>query len=143
MYLHLDLSDLSTIKASAQEFLSKEERLDVLFNNAGVMLGPKGEGSKTAQGCEIQLGTNCIRPFLFTKLLRPILSRAARMAPTDPVRIVWVSSNGAEKYSAPNGINISNLDYDTDKSGAMKYGISKAGNLFHASESAFPAILGR
>lgn len=34
--LHLDLSDLTTIKASAEKFLAGEKRLDVLFNNAGV-----------------------------------------------------------------------------------------------------------
>lgn len=37
VFLHLDLSDLSTIKSSAQEFLSKETKLHVLFNNASVM----------------------------------------------------------------------------------------------------------
>lgn len=46
-YLSLDLDDLGTIKMSADEFLSKEERLDVLWNNAGVMVPPAG--SKTKQ----------------------------------------------------------------------------------------------
>jgi len=36
VYLHLDLSDLSTIKGSADEFLAAESRLDVLWLNAGV-----------------------------------------------------------------------------------------------------------
>src|SRR4051812_7766543 len=35
-YLYLDLSDLSTIKSSVQEFMEKEDRLDILWNNAGV-----------------------------------------------------------------------------------------------------------
>ncbi len=48
-YLHLDLSDLSTIKSSADEFLRQERRLDWLCNNAGVMLAPAG--SKGAQVC--------------------------------------------------------------------------------------------
>lgn len=43
--LHLDLSDLATIKQSANDFLSAEERLDVLVHNAGVMTPPAG--SKT------------------------------------------------------------------------------------------------
>ena len=46
-FLQLDLDDLSTIKRSAEEFLSKESRLDVLVNNAGVMVPPAG--SKTKQ----------------------------------------------------------------------------------------------
>ncbi len=44
--LNLDLADLSTIKASAEEFLSKEDRLDVLVHNAGVMTPPAGSKSK-------------------------------------------------------------------------------------------------
>lgn len=46
-YLHLDLDDLSGIKKSAEEFMTKETRLDVLWNNAGVMVPPTG--SKTKQ----------------------------------------------------------------------------------------------
>lgn len=38
-YLQLDLGDLASIKTSANAFLEKEQRLDVLWNNAGVMGG--------------------------------------------------------------------------------------------------------
>lgn len=41
-YLYLDLSNLSTIKRAADEFLDKECRLDVLTNNAGIMMPPTG-----------------------------------------------------------------------------------------------------
>jgi retinol dehydrogenase-12 len=44
--LKLDLADLSSIKASAEEFLAKEERLDVLVHNAGVMTPPAGSKTK-------------------------------------------------------------------------------------------------
>ncbi len=47
MFLKLDLGDLTTIKKSVEEFLRNEQRLDVLWNNAGVMVPPKG--SVTAQ----------------------------------------------------------------------------------------------
>ncbi|KAI5294714.1 hypothetical protein KEM56_005787 [Ascosphaera pollenicola] len=47
-YLHLDLSDLPTIAKTAQDFMAKEDRLDVLTNNAGVMVPPAG--SKTMTG---------------------------------------------------------------------------------------------
>ncbi|KAJ9620850.1 short-chain alcohol dehydrogenase [Taxawa tesnikishii (nom. ined.)] len=78
-FLHLDLADLATIKASAEAFLARERRLDVLTNNAGVMVPPSG--SRTAQGHELQIGTNCLGPYLFTRLLLPVLQRTAAAAP--------------------------------------------------------------
>lgn len=62
IFLSLDLSDLTTIKSSADEFLAKESRLDVLWLNAGVMVPP--QGLKTTQGYELQLGTNNRQSFL-------------------------------------------------------------------------------
>jgi retinol dehydrogenase-12 len=57
-FLKLDLADLSTINKSAEEFMAKESRLDVLVNNAGVMFPPAGE--KDEQGHELQMGTNVL-----------------------------------------------------------------------------------
>lgn len=134
MYLHLDLDDLTTIKTSAEEFLSKEEKLNVLWNNAGVMFPP--QGSKTKQSYELQLGTNCVAPFLFTKLLTPVLISTARLEPPGTVRVVWISSSAAEGFSPKYGVDIGNLEYKSDKSAAHKYGVSKAGNVLHAKEFA-------
>jgi retinol dehydrogenase-12 len=50
-FLHLDLADLSSTKKSADEFLGRERRLDVLWHNAGVMFPPVG--SKTKQVCMV------------------------------------------------------------------------------------------
>lgn len=126
-YLHLDLDDLSGIKRSAEEFLSKEGRLDVLFNNAGVMMPP--QGSTTKQGYELQLGTNCVAPFLFTKMLTPLLVQTAKTSPAGAVRVVWVSSSAAHLMSPKGGVEMENLDYEKggDKSAMHKYGVSKAG----------------
>lgn len=134
VYLHLDLEDLSTIKASAEEFLGKEDRLDVLWNNAAVMNTPAG--SKTKQGYELQLGTNNIAPFLFTKLLTPVLVKTAKTAPKGSVRVVWVSSSAAEMIAPVGGVDVNNLDYKKDLSGWMKYGVSKGGNILHSNEFA-------
>jgi retinol dehydrogenase-12 len=134
VYLHLDLEDLSTIKASAEEFLGKEDRLDVLWNNAAVMNTPAG--SKTKQGYELQLGTNNIAPFLFTKLLTPVLVKTAKTAPKGSVRVVWVSSSAAEAIAPVGGVDTNNLDYKKDLSGWMKYGVSKGGNILHSNEFA-------
>ncbi|KAH8748762.1 hypothetical protein BGZ57DRAFT_861575 [Hyaloscypha finlandica] len=134
IYLHLDLDDLTTIKASANEFLSKEDKLNVLWNNAGVMVPP--QGSKTKQGYELQLGTNNVAPFLFTKLLTPILIKTAKSEPPGTVRVVWTSSSAAEGISPKNGVDMNNLNYEVDKSAWHKYGVSKAGNVFHSKEFA-------
>ncbi|KAI1459644.1 NAD(P)-binding protein [Annulohypoxylon moriforme] len=89
--LVLNLANLGTIKSGVERFLSKEQRLDVLFNNAGVM--GTGPDEKTTQGYELQMGTNAIGPYLLTKLLEPILlSTATKQKPSSSVRIVWVSS---------------------------------------------------
>ncbi|KAI0886591.1 NAD(P)-binding protein [Annulohypoxylon maeteangense] len=89
--LVLDLANPATIKPAVESFTSKEQRLDVLFNNAGVMGTSPNE--KTIQGYELQMGTNALGPFLLTKLLEPILIRtAARQTSFGNVRIVWVSS---------------------------------------------------
>ena len=135
MFLELDLADLTTIKASAEKFLSKETKLDVLFNNAGVMCPP--QGSKTPQGYELQLGTNNVGTFMFTKLLTPILVATARKEPVSSVRVVWVASSATELGSpSPGGLVMDNLDYHKDKSAMDKYAISKVGNYFHATEFA-------
>ncbi|BCS28646.1 uncharacterized protein APUU_70216A [Aspergillus puulaauensis] len=105
-FFHLDLSDLSTIKISADAFLAKESQLHALWHNAGVMIPP--QGSKTKQGYELQLGTNNIGPFLLTKLL------VAPRAPTP-------------------AIDFTNLDYHNDEWAWVKYGRSKAGNVLQAA----------
>ncbi|GKT66267.1 short-chain dehydrogenase [Colletotrichum tofieldiae] len=132
-YLHLDLNDLTTIKQSAQDFLSKESRLDVLWNNAGVMTPP--QGSKTAQGYELQLGVNVLGPFLFTHFLHPALSAAAKAAPKDSVRVVWLSSGLAAMAPKP-PVDFRNMDYSKDESANTKYARSKAGNVVIAAEFA-------
>jgi NAD(P)-dependent dehydrogenase (short-subunit alcohol dehydrogenase family) len=132
-YLYLDLSDLSTIKRSAQDFLGREHRLDILWNNAGVMIPP--QGSKTAQGWELQLGVNSIGTFLFTEQLHGILATTAQTAPKNSVRVVWVSSGSAPTAPKP-AIDFDNMDYKRDESPYTKYSRSKAGNVIHAAEFA-------
>lgn len=132
--LTLDLADLTTVKPAAKAFLAKETQLHLLINNAGVMMPP--QGSQTAQGYELQLGTNCVGPFLFTKLLTPTLVGTAKTAPKDSVRVVWVASSATEVLSPTPAIEIDNLDYKRDRLKEVKYGISKAGNYFHSTEFA-------
>lgn len=134
-FLRLDLSDLTTIKKSAETFLAKEKQLHVLFNNAGVMIPPKG--SKSPQGYELQIATNNLGPFLFTKLLTPTLAETAKVSPEGSVRVIWVSSSAAEHLiPVKGGIDLDNLDYKKDIFYAYKYGVSKVGNYYHSTEFA-------
>ncbi|KAI1323656.1 retinol dehydrogenase 12 [Xylariaceae sp. FL0255] len=139
-YLHLELSDLSLIKASVDTFLAHESRLHVLFNNAGVMFTPP-ETPKTKQGYEIQLGTNALGPFLFTQLLTPILLATAReeegrASIPGSVRVVWASSSFASYFTPPGAIDMNNLDYQKSTLDLVKYSSSKAAIIFYSAEFA-------
>lgn len=131
IFLKLVLDDLSTIKATAEEFLAKESRLDVIWNNAGVMTPP--QGSKTKQGYELQMGVNTLAHFLLIKFLTPILTQTALSAPRNSVRVVWVSSMSVD-FAAKPIIDFSNMDYAKDEAADSKYNRSKVGNLLHAIE---------
>lgn len=138
-FLKLDLDDLSSIKASADEFLSKESRLDVIWHNAGVAGAP--DGSTTAQGFETHLGVNALGPFLFQHFLMPLCLKTASRPDTKPnaTRIIFVSSAGHRGAPKPDGINWSDInmhDIGGIKGGMLKYGQSKAINVMHAHEIA-------
>ncbi|RDB18016.1 hypothetical protein Hypma_000850 [Hypsizygus marmoreus] len=92
-YLHLDLADLKSVEAAVTDFTSKETRLDALMNNGGVMLCPM---ELNANGYDLQIHTNVLGHFYFTKLLLPVLLATAAEAtsPKDKPRIINVSSSG-------------------------------------------------
>lgn len=68
----LDLADLDQVKAFADQLLRENGRLDLLVNNAGVMMPPR---SLTAQGHELQFGVNHLAHFALTCRLLPLLLR--------------------------------------------------------------------
>ena len=138
VYLHLDLADLSTIKASVERYTSLESKLHVLFNNAGVQALKNTDGSiKTAQGHELHLGVNVLGVFLFTKLLTPTLVATAKTELPNTVRVVWVSSLGTEIVGEKDkGISFDYVKYWPAISPLERYGISKAGNWLHGVEYA-------
>lgn len=134
--MFIDFNDLKTIKPAVDDFLAKETTLDVLFNNAGIMIPPKS--TTTAQGYEAQLGTNTIGPFLFTKLLTDMLMKTASSRAYGDIRVVWVSSSAAANFSPKGGVELSKIDQFLN-SGYSKwqlYGISKAGNILQSAEMA-------
>ncbi|OCK94113.1 uncharacterized protein K441DRAFT_677636 [Cenococcum geophilum 1.58] len=132
-FLPLQLGDLSMIKSSAEQFLAKETRLDVQWNNADVMVSP--QGSKTKQGLELQIGVNNLGHFLFTWFLRPVLEATAKIAPRNSVRVIWVSSSAADAAPHP-AIDFENMDYHREEGIWPKYSRSKAGSVIHSAEFA-------
>ncbi|KAJ5586140.1 short-chain dehydrogenase [Penicillium hetheringtonii] len=101
-FLQLDLNDLTTIKPAVLDFISRESRLDVLVNNAGVMFPPNG--SKTRQDHDMQFGTNLLGPFLLTKLLLPTMIQTVNIAAPNSVRVLWAASSGVQVLSPKGGI---------------------------------------
>jgi NAD(P)-dependent dehydrogenase (short-subunit alcohol dehydrogenase family) len=80
----LDLASLASIRAVARAELERNLALDVLINNAGVMAPAKRR--ETAEGLEVQFGTNVVGHFALTGLLLPALQRA------EAARVVTVAS---------------------------------------------------
>lgn len=136
-FLHVDLGDLTTIKPAVKAFTAKEDKLDVLFNNAGVMVPPKGQ--RTAQGHDMQMGTNCLGHFALTELLTPTLKATVPLRQPGDVRVVWVSSMAGDLYAPTNGVDVANLDDSgyLDRTDILTlYGSSKAGNYLQSVEYA-------
>lgn len=139
MYLHLDLTDLASVRASALHLLAQEQTLHVLFNNAAVqsLKDTQDNTTTTAQGHEVHLGVNVLGPFLFTRLVTPLLTATARLEPPDTVRVVWVSSMGTEVVGErARGMTAKYVEYWPRLSPLERYGVSKAGNWLHAVEFA-------
>ncbi|KAI8311987.1 hypothetical protein K4K61_011203 [Colletotrichum sp. SAR11_59] len=135
--LVLDLSDLTTIKPAADSFLAEETRLDVLVHNAGVMMPPKD--SRSAQGHELQMGTNALGPFLLTRCLQERLRDTAAMqgVAKGSVRVVWIAS--MISLGAPKGGVVWNAANDAPKElgdSMGDYMQSKVGVVFLAKEFA-------
>ncbi|KAJ6581090.1 NAD(P)-binding protein [Mycena capillaripes] len=117
MFIQLDLADLDSVRRAADEFKSKENQLDVLFNNGGVMNTPIEQLTK--QGFDLQFGTNVLGHYLLTKRLLPLLNAAAQSSPDKKARIVHLSS------SAQMFVDTVDLDALTDGPARNKLGPAK------------------
>ncbi len=72
--VQLDLSDLSSVRKAAKEIRGKYPKIDALINNAGIMQTPE---QRTADGFEMQFGTNHLGHFLLSGLLIDLVEAAA------------------------------------------------------------------
>ncbi|KAL2080333.1 hypothetical protein ACEWY4_024126 [Coilia grayii] len=118
----LDLSSLTSVRQFVNKLCATEDRLDILINNAGVMMCPK---SLTEDGFETQLGVNHLGHFLLTILLLDMLKSSA------PSRIVNVASIA----HVGGKINFEDLFYNkTPYDSLVSYRQSKLANLLFTRE---------
>ena len=117
----LDLASLDSVREFAERFKASHEGLDLLINNAGVMATPR---RSTADGFELQFGTNHLGHFALTGLL------IGEMEGREDARVVTLSSN-AHKFGR---IAFDNLGGDRRYFRWRAYGQSKLANLLFALE---------
>jgi NAD(P)-dependent dehydrogenase (short-subunit alcohol dehydrogenase family) len=115
----LDLGSLSSVAAFADGFAASNDHLDILINNAGVMMPPTRR--TTVDGFELQLGTNHLGHFALTARLLPRLAGG---------RVVTVSSIAHRTGS----IHLDDLQLDRSYSPTRAYSQSKLANLLFAFE---------
>ena len=120
--MHLDLSDLASVKLFSETFKAKYSSLDVLINNAGIMM--PNERKTSRQGFEIQLATNHFGHFVLAKMLMPVLEAAPAS------RIVTVSSIASKMKSAK--IYFDDLQFEKHYQKMPSYAQSKLANIMFA-----------
>lgn len=119
-FLPLDQADLASVRAAA-ELASREPRIDVLLNNAGVMAPPL---TRTKDGFELQFGVNHLGTFALTGLLLP------KLAETAGSRVV-VTASLAHRAGK---LNWDDLDAHESYSRQRRYADSKLANLIYMFE---------
>ncbi|XP_073693217.1 retinol dehydrogenase 11-like [Garra rufa] len=119
----LDLASLESVRALAKDVQQTEEKLDILINNAGIMMCPQW---KTEDGFEMQFGVNHLGHFLLTNLLLDLLKKST------PSRIVNVSSLAHEKGK----IHFDDINLEKNYDPVISYRQSKLANVLFSRELA-------
>ncbi len=120
--LQLDLASLDSIRSAADELDRRRDRVDLLINNAGVMYTPR---QQTADGFEMQFGTNHLGHFAWTGLVLD------RLLGVPGSRVVTVSSIGHRLRSR---IDFDDLQAERGYNRIEAYGRSKLSNLLFTYE---------
>lgn len=116
--MKLDLADLGSVRSFAEAVVTDGRPVHALVNNAGVMIPPTR--AATADGFELQIGTNFLGPFALTNLLLPTLLRSSGS------RVATMSS-GTANFGR---IDLSDLDWRTRRySPSRAYAQSKLADL--------------
>ena len=113
----MDMAQLDSVRAAAEEFLAMQKPLDVLLNNAGVVNTTRKE---SADGFEETLAVNHFAPFVLTGMLLPALFDAA------PSRIVNVAS---EAHSFVKSMGFDDMQAEAGYRTFREYGRSKLANI--------------
>ena len=121
--MELDLARFASVRDFAERFTSEHERLDVLVNNAGVMLSTRSE---TEDGNETTLQVNHLSPFLLTLSLRDVLVSAER------ARVINVASS--LHHRARHGIDFDDLQSTRGYRGSDVYAKTKLMNILFTRE---------
>ncbi|XP_016409623.1 retinol dehydrogenase 11-like [Sinocyclocheilus rhinocerous] len=119
----LDLASLQSVRALAKDVQQTEERLDLLINNAGIMMCPQWN---TEDGFEMQFGVNHLGHFLLTNLLLDLLKKSA------PSRVVNVSSLAHETGK----IHFDDINLEKNYDAHTSYQQSKLANVLFTRELA-------
>jgi NAD(P)-dependent dehydrogenase (short-subunit alcohol dehydrogenase family) len=118
-----DLAVQSEVRGLAKKFRENHDRLDVLVNNAGVVLT---ERTETPDGLEATLAINHLAPFLLTNLLLDLLKKSA------PSRVITVSSEARRGAK----IDFDDLQSERNYRGFPVYGMTKLANILFTYELA-------
>lgn len=120
-----DLASIASIHEGAAAILARCERIDVLVNNAGLVLSDRRE---TEDGFEATFGVNHLGPFVLTELL---LERIKQSAPARIVNVASTAHKGARK-----GLDFDDLQSTRAYGGMQVYSKSKLANIYFTTELA-------
>ena len=95
------------------------------------------KGSNNPRHNEIHIQTNCVGPYLLSKLLSPILEKTAASTHTGSVRVIWAGSIAVQVNAPqPGGMEVDGTGRPKDMDELSSYGQSKVGNVFLARMNA-------
>jgi len=123
--VHFDLGSIASVRQGAADILARYDHIDVLVNNAGVVLSDRRE---TEDGFEATFAVNHLGPFVLTELL---LERIKSSAPARIVNVASTAHKGARK-----GLDFDDLQSTHSYGGMQVYSKSKLANIYFTTELA-------
>ncbi|TGJ85131.1 hypothetical protein E0Z10_g3640 [Xylaria hypoxylon] len=141
-FVECDLTKLASVKSAADKILSEQTRLDLLMANAGIMNQPPG---LTADGYEVQFGTNFLSHALLIKKLLPLMEKTAEIPESDVFNLNETFFNERQNMATTDSERCSGgVRFDDLKTvqnfavlgGMMRYGQSKLAAVLYARELA-------